>query len=72
MTCPFNTGQRSPLTLTDVPLTDDLLIFDGVHSRAPGPRECVAEHLGVFSHRSTQPHWPDSLVEPVCPLQAVR
>lgn len=73
MTCPFeNTGQRSPLTLTDVNPCDDLLIFDGVHSRLPGPEECVAEYLSVFSQGSTQTLWLDALVEPVCPLQAVR
>lgn len=73
MTCPFkNTGQRSPLTLTDVHLTDDLLISDGVHSRLQGPKKCVAEHLSVFSQRSTQPPWLGTLVESVCPLQAVR
>lgn len=49
-----------------------LLIFDGVHSRLPCPKECVAEHLSVFSQGSTQPLWFDALVEPVCPLQAVR
>lgn len=71
--CPFETsGQRSPLTPTDVHLTDDLLIFDRVHSRLQEPKERVGQHLCVFSQGSNQQLWHNALVEPVCPLQAVR